>query len=137
ARLMRRRQPAFRHEQAHRWVRVKESWRKVRGIDSATREKRKGRPAMVEAGYRKPRLVRGVHPSGYTEVLVYRPSDLDNLNPDLHAVRIGATVGARKRQEIIKKAEIMMIRVLNAGAPEAVMEEDLFTELEGIDMEVG
>ena len=135
--LKRRRQPAFRHYQAHRWVRVKDSWRKVRGIDSATRQKRRGRIAMVAAGYRKPKLVRGIHPSGYVEVLVYRPADLEGLNPEIHAVRIARTVGARKRQDIITKAETMMLRVLNVGAPESVMEEDLFTELEGIDMEVG
>ena len=92
---------------------------------------------MVEIGYRKPRLVRGVHPSGYVEVLVYRPADLDSLDPEVHAARIASTVGALKRQEIIKKAESMMIRVLNAGAPEALEEEDLFTELEGIGMEAG
>ncbi len=134
---MRRRQPAFRHDQAHRWVRVKDSWRKVRGIDSPTRQKRRGRIAMVESGYRKPRLVRGLHPSGFVEVLVHRPADLEGLNPEIHAVRIAGTVGDRKREDIIKRAEAMMIRVLNAGAPESVMEEDLFTELEGIDMEVG
>ncbi|MCF2137515.1 MAG: 50S ribosomal protein L32e [Candidatus Thorarchaeota archaeon] len=137
AQAMRHRQPAFRHDQAHRWIRVKDSWRKVRGIDSPTRQKRRGRIAMVEAGFRKPKLVRGLHPSGFVEVLVYRPADLDGLNPDIHAVRIARTVGSRKRQDIIKKAETMMIRVLNAGTPESIMEEDLFTELDGIDMEVG
>ncbi|MHA1781214.1 MAG: 50S ribosomal protein L32e [Candidatus Thorarchaeota archaeon] len=137
AQAMRRRQPAFRHDQAHRWVRVKDSWRRVRGIDSPTRQKRRGRIAMVETGFRKPKLVRGIHPSGFIEVLVHRPADLDGLNPKIHAARIAGTVGSRKRQEIIKKAETMMIRVLNAGTPESIMEEDLFTELEGIDMEVG
>ena len=129
----RHRQPSFRHEQAHRWIRVSDSWRKVRGIDSKTREKRKGRPAMPNAGYRKPKIIRGIHPSGYIEVQVYRPSELDELNPDVHAVRIGSTVGLRKRQDIIKKAETLMLRVLNPGAPETVVEEELFSELDMLD----
>ncbi len=133
----RRRQPKFHHEQAHRWVRVKRSWRKVRGIDSATREKRKGRPIMVSAGYRKPRKARGIHPSRYIEVLVHRPEELKGLDPELHAVRIGGTVGNRKRQEIISQADAMLIRVLNPGAAETVEEEELFADLEGIeDLEV-
>lgn len=133
----RHRQPKFHHEQAHRWIRVKRSWRKVRGIDSATREKHKGRPAMVNAGYRKPRKARGIHPSRYIEVLVHRPEELEGLDPELHAVRIGGTVGNRKRQEIISQAEAMLIRVLNPGAAETVEEEELFADLEGIeDLEV-
>jgi large subunit ribosomal protein L32e len=128
-----RKQPLFRHEQAHRWIRVSDSWRKVRGIDSKTREKRKGRIAMPTSGYRKPKAVRGIHPSGFIEVLVYRPSELDELNPDMHAVRIGSTVGLRKRQEILKKAETLTLRVLNPGAPETVMEEELFSELDMIE----
>ncbi len=133
AREKRRRKPAFRNVQSHRWKRVKDSWRKVRGIDSAVREKKKGRPAMVNAGYRTPKAVRGLHPSNLEEVLVYRPADLDGLDPDIHAVRIGGTVGMRKKQAIIKKADTMMLRVLNPGAPEDLMEEDLFTELDVMD----
>jgi large subunit ribosomal protein L32e len=128
-----RKQPSFRHEQAHRWMRITDSWRKVQGIDSKTREKRKGRPAMPNAGYRKPKAIRDIHPSGYIERMVYRPSDLDDLNPEVHAVRIGSTVGLRKRQDILKKAETLMLRVLNPGAPETVMEEELFSELDMLD----
>ncbi|TFG15591.1 50S ribosomal protein L32e [Candidatus Thorarchaeota archaeon] len=131
-----KRKPKFRHEQAHRWKRVSDSWRKVRGIDSATREKKKGRPAMVSAGYRTPKEIRGLHPSGYEEVLVHRPADLDGLDPEVQAIRIGGTVGMKKRQDILDKADTMFLRVLNPGVPEEVMEEDLFEELEGLeDME--
>ncbi len=135
AREKRRRQPKFRHEQAHRWVRVKDSWRKVRGIDSATREKRRGRISLVSAGYRKPRAVRGVHPSGYVEVLVSRPADLDGLDPAVHAVRIEGTVGERKRQDIIRTADRLLLHVLNPGVPE-VEEEEILSELDLDELEV-
>jgi large subunit ribosomal protein L32e len=88
---------------------------------------------MVSVGYRTPKAVRGLHPSNLEEVLVYRPADLEGLDPDIHAVRIGGTVGMRKKQAIIKKADTMMLRVLNPGAPEALLEEDLFTELDIMD----
>jgi large subunit ribosomal protein L32e len=135
AKAKRKKQPKFRHEQAHRWTRVSNSWRKVRGIDSATREKRKGRIAMVSAGYRKPKAVRGLHPSRYIEVYVHRPADIEGLDPDIHAIRIGSTVGLRKRQEIIKKADAMLLRVLNPGAPESIGEEDLFTDLDDLELD--
>ncbi|MHA2385849.1 MAG: 50S ribosomal protein L32e [Candidatus Thorarchaeota archaeon] len=135
AKAKKKKQPKFRHEQAHRWKRVNDSWRKVRGIDSATREKRKGRIAMVSAGYRKPKAIRGMHPSRYIEVYVHRPADIEGLDPDIHAIRIGSTVGLRKRQEIIQKADAMLLRVLNPGAPESVGEEDLFTDLDDLELD--
>lgn len=133
AQAKKKRKPKFRHEQAHRWTRISDRWRKVRGIDSATREKRSGRIAMVSAGYRSPKAVRGLHPSGYVEALVYRADDLEVLDPDVHAVRIAATVGMRKRQNILDKAEAQMFRILNPSVPESVAEEDLFEELEDLD----
>ncbi len=137
AEAKKKRKPKFRHEQAHRWTRVSDSWRKVRGIDSATRAKYKGRIAMVESGYRSPKAVRGLHPSGYIEAMVFRPADLEGLDPDVHAVRISGTVGMKKRQTILDQAERKLFKVLNPGAPESVVEEDLFEELEGLDdMEV-
>ncbi|MFW9833450.1 MAG: 50S ribosomal protein L32e [Candidatus Thorarchaeota archaeon] len=122
--------PKFRHEQAHRWTRVSDSWRKVRGIDSATREKRKGRIAMVSSGYRTPKAVRDLHPSLYVEVRVHRASELEELDPEVHAVRIASTVGFRKRQEIIAAADAKLLRVLNPGKGEEFEEEDLFTDLD-------
>ncbi|MGY5864976.1 MAG: 50S ribosomal protein L32e [Candidatus Thorarchaeota archaeon] len=122
--------PQFRHEQAHRWIRVSDSWRRLRGIDSATREKRKGRIQMVESGYRTPKAVRNLHPSLFVEVRVHRPSEIENLDPDVHAVRIGATVGARKRQEIIAAADAKLLRILNPGRSDEIDEEDLFTDLD-------
>jgi large subunit ribosomal protein L32e len=122
--------PKFRAEQAHRWIRVGDPWRKVRGIDSATREKRKGRIAMVSSGYRTPKAVRDLHPSLYKEVRVHRASELEELDPEVHAIRIAATVGFRKRQEIIAAADAKLLRVLNPGRSEEVEEEDLFTDLD-------
>lgn len=122
--------PEFRRENAHRWIRLSDSWRNVRGNDSYTRQKRKGRIAMVSAGYRTPKLIRDIHPSMHLEVPVHNVEQLKGLDPKIHAVRIGGTVGARKRQEILKKAETMLLRVLNPGVPESVREEELFSELD-------
>ncbi len=130
ARQKKKHMPKFRHEQAHRWIRVSDNWRKVRGIDNATREKKKGRIAMVSSGYRTPRAVRDLHPSLFVEVRVNKPSDVDDLDPEVHAVRIASTVGARKRQEILVAADAKLLRVLNPGKSDEIDEEDLFTDLD-------
>lgn len=130
ARNKKRCMPPFRAENAHRWIRISSKWRQVRGIDSYTRQKKKGRLTMVSSGYRTPKVVRNLHPSLYIEVPVFRPLDLESLNPDIHAVRISAAVGGKKRQEILAAADAKLLRVLNPGTIEEIGEEDLFTDLD-------
>ena len=125
-----KRKPLFRADQAHRWKRVSDRWRKLRGIDSYTRQKKKGRIAMVETGYRTPKAIRYLHPSMFKEVLVHKPADLEGLDADTQAVRIGASVGGRKRQLIIAEADAKFLKVLNTGTTEEIGEEDLFTDLD-------
>ncbi|MHA2178414.1 MAG: hypothetical protein ACXAAK_08695 [Candidatus Thorarchaeota archaeon] len=43
---------------------------------------------------------------------------------------MAATVGARKRQEIIAAADAKEMRVLNLGRVDEIDEEDLFTDLD-------
>ena len=91
------------------------SWRRPKGLDNKIRLERKGFPKKVKIGYRGPKIVRNLHPSGFKEVLVYNPSDLDKINPDIEAIRIASTVGKRKRSEILEKAKEIGIKVLNPG----------------------
>lgn len=74
-----------------------------------------GVPALVKIGYRGPKAGRGLHPSGYTDNLVFNTNDLMRLDPKKDAARIGHAVGKRKRIEIIVKASELGIKVLNAG----------------------
>jgi len=114
--------PRFRRQESWRYVRIKESWRRPRGIDSKMRLKKKGWPPSPSVGYRGPKAVRGLHPSGYEEVLVYNVGDLATIDPETQAIRIAGTVGARKRATILAEAEKRGIRVLNPGFEEEVEE---------------
>ncbi|HEC95200.1 MAG TPA: 50S ribosomal protein L32e [Thermoplasmatales archaeon] len=108
-------EPEFRRQEWFRYKRIKECWRKPRGLHSKTRRNLKYRPPLVRIGFRGPKEARGLHPSGFEEVLVHTPKELDEVNPAYQAVRIGATVGTRKRLEIKTKAEELGIRILNRG----------------------
>jgi len=107
------RRPEFVRQESWRYKRVKPSWRKPKGIDSKMRLRVKGWPKIVKVGYRGPAAVRGLHPSGYRDVLVYNVSDLERLNPETDAARIAHSVGAKKRMEILAKAKELGIKVLN------------------------
>ena len=96
--------------------RLGDSWRSPRhSLDNEIRLQRKGYPPMVKIGYRGPKLARRLHPSGYEEVIVHNPEELERIDPKRQAVRIASSVGRRKRAEIIKRAEELGITVLNAG----------------------
>ncbi|MEE9223653.1 MAG: 50S ribosomal protein L32e, partial [Thermoplasmata archaeon] len=96
-----------------RYVRLGDSWRKPRGLHSKMRRGYKYRPNLVSTGYRGPKAVRGFHPSGFQEVMVFRVEDLEDVDPKKQAARIGHSVGSKKREEIEKVADKKGIRVLN------------------------
>jgi len=89
------------------------SWRRPRGGLSKQRRGIKGKGDTVEAGFRTPTAVRGLHPSGFEEVRVHNVDDLEGVDGDREAVRIASKVGGRKRERIEEEAEDREIRVLN------------------------
>jgi len=93
---------------------LSDSWRKPRGQHNKQREQKKAKGALPKPGFGSPIAVRGMHPSGYYEVLVFTLDDLESLNPKTHAVRIAAKVGGRKRGSIQEKALSAGLKVLNA-----------------------
>lgn len=115
--------PSFRRQESWRYKRVEESWRRPRGIDSKMRKKVKGWPRSVEVGYRSPKEIRGLHPSGYAEALVYNVDDVEKVDPKMQVIRIAHTVGTRKRVEISARAEERGIRILNPREMKELEEE--------------
>lgn len=108
-----RKRPAFRRQEWFRYKKLGKSWRKPRGLHSKTRKGLKYRPKMVSIGYRSPRKVRGLHPSGFRDALIHNVKELEVLDPKTQAARIGHSVGSRKRVEIEARADEIGIRILN------------------------
>jgi large subunit ribosomal protein L32e len=88
------------------------------------RRKIKGWPPTVNVGYRGPKATRGLHPSGYKEVLVYNTGDLKKIDPKTQAARIAHTVGKRKRAKILVEARKKKITILNLREVKEVVEEE-------------
>ncbi|MHB1470733.1 MAG: 50S ribosomal protein L32e [Thermoplasmataceae archaeon] len=110
-----RKRPAFRRQEWFRYKKFDEVWRKPRGMHSKLREHLSWRPPNVDAGYRSPRAVRGLHPSGFREVMVYNPADLEKIDVEKEAGRISSKVGSRKRIMILEKADELGVKLLNRG----------------------
>ena len=110
---MARKRPKFERPESWRYVRITKNWRKPKGIDNKTRQKRRGWPASPNVGYGSPKAIRDLHPSGMEEVAVFNLGDLAIIDPDTQVARIGGSVGARKRSKIVEEAQKREIRVLN------------------------
>jgi large subunit ribosomal protein L32e len=114
--------PQFNQQDYHKKKRIPTSWRRPRGQLSKMRRGIKGKGDTVEAGYRTPEAVRGLHPSGFEEVRVHNVDDLEGVDGDTQAVRIASKVGGRKRERIEEVAEDREIRVLNPTYEEVEVE---------------
>ena len=110
---IKKRTPKFLREEWFRYKRIPKNWRRPDGISSKMRINLKYRPSKVRVGFRGPKDVRGLHSSGFEEVIVYNVSDLEGIDPNKQAARIGGSVGTKKRIDIEKKAEELDVRILN------------------------
>ncbi|MDI9633823.1 MAG: 50S ribosomal protein L32e [Methanolinea sp.] len=100
-------------------------WRRPRGLHNKQRIQKKAKGPLPTPGYGSPLVARGLHPSGYREVLVHNPAGLEGLDPERDAIRIAAGVGAKKRLLIQEMALKAGLKILNpretkpAGEPAA------------------
>ncbi len=122
---MKKKRPSFRRVESWRYDRVKDSWRKARGIDSQTRKKTKTGVKSPSVGYRSPKKIRGLHPSGYQEVRINNKNDIEmlNLSPKKHAIKISGRLGSKKRLDLIDYAQKRNFLILNLGISQKEMEE--------------
>ena len=112
---IKKRKPKFVRQESWKYIRLKENWRRPRGLDNKVRKRIKGWPPRVSVGYRGPKAARAFHPSGLEEILVYNVEDLTEIDPKTQAARIAHNVGKRKRARILTEAREKKIRVLNIG----------------------
>lgn len=105
----------FKRQDSHKKSQTPDSWRSPKGKHSRVRLEKKGAKPIPKAGYRTEKNIRGKHPSGYEEVAVNNTDDLEEIDPEKEAARIGSTVGEKKREKVVEKADEKNIHVLNSG----------------------
>ncbi len=105
--------PQFKRQEWFRYKKLGEKYRRPKGMHSKMRRKYKYRPPMASVGYKTPVKVRHKHSSGFEEVLVHNPNQLEGIDPKTQAARMGHTVGYKKRLDIEKRAAELGIHILN------------------------
>jgi large subunit ribosomal protein L32e len=123
-----RNKPAFVRSESWRYDKFSESWRRPRGLDNKIRRKIKGWPPAPSMGYKGPKIARGLHPSGYEEIIVHNVEEVAKVNPETQAVRIAHTVGKRKRMKIVAEAKKLNLVILNYKEIEEPVKEEAAKE---------
>ena len=94
-----------------------ETWRKPKGRDNPMRLELKGYPPKVKVGYRTPKDIRGLHPSGLIPVYVRNEKELmkvANSNEKEKIIIIfSSTLGLKKKLELVEKAKQLGLKVAN------------------------
>merc|ERR1712228_619117 len=108
----------FKRYQSDEYVKVKDSWRRPRGIDSRQRKKAKGLTLLVNIGYGSDMKTRHMLPSGFYKMTVSTVKELEMLlmQNRTYAAEIAHNVSSRKRKEMVERAKQLNIKVLNGSA---------------------
>jgi len=115
--VKKRTKPFLRH-QSDRYVSVKESWRRPKGIDSRVRRRFKGQLPLPNIGYGSNRKTRNLRPDGFLTFLVRNPKELELLlmHNRKYAAEVAHNVSARKRKLIVERAQQLNVKITNKNA---------------------
>lgn len=107
----------FKRQCLHAKDKLDDVWRRPRGGQSKQRKQKKAKGRIPAPGFAGPAAVRGFHPCGMKEARVHTVAMLDSLDPETTAIRIGGTVGMKKRMDIQEKALSGGFKVINPKVP--------------------
>lgn len=124
--IVKKRTRKFKRHQSDTKIRVKESWRRQKGIDSRVRRKWRGKVTMPNIGYGSNKKTRHMLPNGFYKFLVHNVRELDMLMMQnrVYCAEIAHGVSSRNRIAILDRAAQLAIKVTNAGARVKVEETE-------------
>lgn len=124
--LVKKRTRKFKRHQSDTKIRVPESWRRPKGIDSRVRRKWRGKVSMPNIGYGTNKKTRHMLPNGFFKFVVHNVNELEVLMMQnrVFCAEIGHAVSARKRIAILDRAAQLDIRVTNSTARVKVEETE-------------
>ena len=105
--------PDYIREDHHKKKAVSKAWRGPRGRHSKMRHGFQGHRSTLEVGYGSPREVKYLHKSGLLPVVVCNLAELSAIEKTKQAAVISATVGTKKKVELVKKAKELSIKIIN------------------------
>ncbi len=112
-RKLKAKKPKFLAQDVHKKKRLKEKWKRPKGLQSKMRLQKKGHRKVVSVGWKSPKEVRGLSREGLEQIRVENIKALENINPKTQGIIISSKLSIKKKYEIILEAEKKGIVVLN------------------------
>ncbi len=113
--------PRFLRQDARKKAEVSQTWRKPRGLHSKMRLNKRGYPRCVSPGWGSPRAVEGLTREGLVPVRVATLAELAAIDPKRDAAVLMGTLGAKKREQLLKEAKARKILVVNVKDVDAAL----------------
>merc|ERR1712113_258517 len=116
--IVKKRTKRFIRHQSDRYDKVKQNWRRPKGIDNRVRRRFKGVYKMPNIGYGSAKMTRHMLPTGFRKVLVHNVKELEVLmmqNKNFCA-EIAHGVSSKNRKLLVERAQQLCIRVTNPNA---------------------
>merc|ERR1712038_2133241 len=106
----------IRRFQSDEFKRVKRSWRKQRGVDSAVRRRFRGKVREPKVGSKQDKKTRYMLRSGFKKLLIRNEKDIELLlmNNRVYAGEIAQCLSAKTRKAIVARAKELNVRLTNA-----------------------
>lgn len=116
--IVKKRTKKFKRHQCDTKIRVGESWRRQKGIDSCVRRKFRGKVRMPNIGYGSNKKTRHMLPNGFYKFLVHNESEIDMLMMQnrTFCAEIAHNVSSRVRVKILDRAAQLDVKVTNGSA---------------------
>merc|ERR1712053_50963 len=116
--IVKKRTKRFLRHQSDRYDKVKQNWRKPKGIDNRVRRRFKGVYKMPNIGYGSAKNTRHMLPTGFRKVLVHNVKELEVLmmQNKKFCAEIAHGVSTKSRKTIVERAQQLCIRVTSANA---------------------
>lgn len=111
---LKKRQPKFMRQGAHKHKRVKQVWRAPKGLHSKMKDSRRGYKVKLQSGYQTPKDVRGLDKHGLKPTIVAGAHQLSAMDPKVHSIILLGGLGGRKKLAILEEAHKHKFTVLNA-----------------------
>merc|ERR1712044_76000 len=105
-RIVKKRTKKFIRHQSDRYVKVKQNWRKPKGIDNRVRRRFKGKYLMPNIGYGSNKKTKHMLPDGFKKVLVHNVKELEVLlmSNRTFCAEVAHGVSSKKRKDIVERA---------------------------------
>ncbi|XP_065216229.1 large ribosomal subunit protein eL32 [Planococcus citri] len=116
--IVKKRTKKFIRHQSDRYVKIKENWRKPKGIDNRVRRRFKGQYLMPNVGYGSNAKTKHMLPNKFRKVLIHNVRELEILlmQNRKYCAEVAHGVSSKKRKAIVERAQQLSIRLTNGNA---------------------